>query len=549
MPYYLEMVRGSTIGQLYEIPDGAVSIGRSSQNTIALPSAEKNVSGHHAIIYKSPERIMVQDLQSTNGTFVNEERVTDREMAPGDILGFGMGGPRLKLLFSEAVRDVSPPVEEQKSMKMTGAGTYDEQLPLMMSKDATASETKDTVYKLKRQKYEQESEGASPSLTVEMEQKLIDRSIDPESMKNLMKNGERLEKIIARGNLGQTQAAMLQSAYKANKSMRRQLYYVIAGILFISAAAISFFGIRAFQYKRIVNKAHTLKEDLNEYEKKIAAAKADPNKNKAELEALIAQLEEKQKSLSTLKTQINEDDFGKFYSDPLEQRIDDVLQRFGETDYHIPPEMIDRVRYHIDYYSGRLKNTVARYLQRKEKYFPMIHRIFREKNLPLELAYVSMLESGFNPKALSHAGARGLWQFMPKTGRQFGLTVNNNVDERCDPQKATYAAAEYFKDLIGIFGGKSSVMLCMAAYNAGEGRVMGALRKIDDPMRNRDFWYIYRMGYLAEETNEYIPRVIAFIIISEHPGDYGFGSSAVADTDTEQLESETDFVEFDYRIE
>ena len=251
--------------------------------------------------------------------------------------------------------------------------------------------------------------------------------------------------------------------------MRRQLYYVIAVILFISAAVTSFFGIRAFQYKRIVVKARTLKEDLNEYEKKIAVAKTDPKTNKAELEALIAQLEEKQKSLSTLKTQINEDDFGKFYSDPFEQCIDEVLQRFGETDYHIPPEMIERVRYHIDYYSGRLHNTVTRYLKRKEKYFPMIRRVFREKNLPLELAYVSMLESGFNPMALSHAGARGLWQFMPKTGRQFGLTVNDKVDERCDPLKATYAAAEYFKDLIGIFGGKSSVMLCMAAYNAGEG--------------------------------------------------------------------------------
>ena len=152
----------------------------------------------------------------------------------------------------------------------------------------------------------------------------------------------------------------------------------------------------------------------------------------------------------------------------------------------------------------------------------MIKKIFEEKNLPLELAYISMLESGFNPKALSHAGARGLWQFMPATGRTYGLIVDDNVDERCDPEKATYAAAEYFKDLISIFGGKSSVMLAMAAYNAGEGRIMGALRKIDDPMRNRDFWYIYRMGCLAEETNEYIPRVLALMIIDTNPQMYGF---------------------------
>ena len=89
-------------------------------------------------------------------------------------------------------------------------------------------------------------------------------------------------------------------------------------------------------------------------------------------------------------------------------------------------------------------------------------------------------------------------------------------DERLDPEKSTEAAAEYFRDLIGIFGGKSSVMLALAAYNAGEGRVMGALKKIADPLRDRDFWYLYRMGYLAEETNEYIPRVIALIILAQN---------------------------------
>ena len=264
-------------------------------------------------------------------------------------------------------------------------------------------------------------------------------------------------------------------------------------------------------------------------------------------EKMITELEEKQKSLSNLKSQINEGDFGKFYSDPLERRIDEILMRLGESDYHIPEEMVQRVRYHIDIYSGRMKNVITRYLERKEKYFPMIHKVFREKNLPLELSYVSMLESGFNTMALSHAGARGLWQFMPHTGRRYGLKVNDKIDDRTDPLKSTYAAAEYFKDLISIFGGKSSVMLCMAAYNAGEGRVIGALRKIEDPMRNRDFWYIYRMGYLAEETNEYIPRVISLMIISENPDEYGFGKGP--SNNDSQLESENDFIEVDLTID
>ena len=182
--------------------------------------------------------------------------------------------------------------------------------------------------------------------------------------------------------------------------------------------------------------------------------------------------------------------------------------------------MVERVRYHIDVFTGAQKNLIRKFMKRRDLFFPMIHRIFSEKKLPTELAYIAMLESGFDPLATSSAGARGIWQLMPNTARRFGLIVNETLDQRIDPEKSTLAAAEYFRELIGIFGSKSSVMLCMAAYNAGEGRIMNALRKIEDPLRNRDFWYIYRMGILAEETNEYIPRVIALMIISENPEEF-----------------------------
>jgi len=542
--YYLEMIRGSVVGQRYLIPDGAVSIGRSSQNTIALPPVDKAVSGHHAVIYKSPERILLHDFQSTNGTFVNELRIEERELVTGDVVGLGQGGPRLKLVVSEHELETMPVSPSTPLPGVpTGIKTQEERAPIINPDETSMRDYADP-----------DSRGGSlfddddPSVTSELERKLVEKELNANDMRDLMKDGERLEKIISHGNLGQTQVGMLRTTYKANRAMRKQWYYIVAGLVFVSLAVSSFFGIRAYQYKNIVSKAKTIKRDLDKYEERIARAKNDPQKNKEELKALIAEMEAKEKSLSSLKTKMTEDDFGKFYSDPLEQRIDEILMRFGETDYHIPAEMIERVRYHVNHYAGPLHETVARYIARRDKYFPMIRRIFTEKNLPPDLAYVSMLESGFNPMALSHAGARGLWQFMPKTARQFGLVVNDKVDERCDPEKATYAAGEYFKDLIGIFGGKSAVMLCMAAYNAGEGRVMGALRKIDDPMRNRDFWYIYRMGYLAEETNEYIPRVIAFIILSEHPGDYGFSGTESFQEQDEATESETDFEDFDYRI-
>lgn len=543
MPYYyLEVTHGVELGRRYLLADGATSIGRSRQNTISFSNGEKSVSGHHAIVYKSPERIVVQDLQSTNGTFVNNTPATELQLKSNDEIGFGQSGPRLKLILSERELDTSRPANLPlpDGNRVTSVRTREDSAPLMRPSSSTAQEEQGKIARMKR-KSDTSSDFLGSSVTAQFQKKLFDKNIDADDMRRLMKKGDRLERVLEQSELGATQTNMLRTVYQANKSMRKQWYYLIAAIVVVSASVSTFFGVRAAQYKQIITQAKTIKQDLDSVDSRITALRNNPNIDEKELERLIGQLDEKQKSFSTLKTQINQDDFKEFSSDPLEQRIDGVLRRFGETDYHIPQEMVERVGHHIDVYSGSLKRTVDRYLKRKDKYFPRIREIFEEKNIPVELAYVSMLESGLNTMALSHAGARGLWQFMPKTARQFGMRVDSQVDERCDPEKATYAAAEYFKDLIGIFGGKSSVMLCMAAYNAGEGRVMGALRKIDDPMRNRDFWYIYRMGYLAEETNEYIPRVIAFMIISEHPQEYGFEENSIPDS--VPLESENDFVE------
>jgi hypothetical protein len=310
----------------------------------------------------------------------------------------------------------------------------------------------------------------------------------------------------------------------------------------VALIAIVFFGMRMVQYKNLVDKGLSLEEQLDGIDKRIAQMNADPQKNRRELESLIGKYDLAKSQLRSVKEGIREDDAQKFYADTVERFIDNIMMRFGENDYHIPPQMTERVKYHIAVYSGNLKPVIARYLKRKALYFPMIIGVFKEKRLPPELAYVSMLESGFNPQALSHAGARGLWQFMPRTARYYKMQVDDAVDERTDVRKATLAAAEYFRDLIAIFGGKSSVMLAMAAYNAGEGRVMGALRKIDDPMRDRDFWYIYRMGYLAEETNEYIPRILALMIIAEHQRLYGFDAARV---DDRLINAANDFVEVD----
>ncbi|MDD5673789.1 MAG: transglycosylase SLT domain-containing protein [Chitinivibrionales bacterium] len=551
--YYLEITRGIEQGKRLLLAEGAVSIGRSSENTISMHSAEKSVSSHHAIIYKSGERLMLQDLQSTNGTFINEIRVSEQALMAGDTIGLGKMGPRLALKASEDAPDCTPPGLTVSPLSTSMRTVEDDQALLVKAKkESTVNEFKSAMPALGSKdsaafrmpvKKDTAADPAEASQTVRLEKKLKQRQINAGEMQHLLKNEERLHKIIDRGNLSRTQVSLLSTMEKASRNTRRQWIVVLSCVVCVCAAVILFFAVRYFQYKNILTQGFTLAQRLDGYERRIALFNKDPDANRPQLDSLVRTLEAANAQLAAVKSQLHGNDYDKFYNDPLERTIDGILRRFGETEYHIPPEMVTRVKYHIGVYTGSQHAVIAKYIDRKAKYFPMITETFKAKNLPEELGYISMLESGFNTHALSSAGARGLWQFMQPTGRRFGLTINAELDERLDPHKATLAAAEYFKDLIGIFGGKSSVMLAMAAYNAGEGRIMGALRKIDNPLRNRDFWYIYRMGYLAEETNEYIPRVIALMIISQEPAKYGFTPAAAPAAG--EAESETDFIPLD----
>jgi membrane-bound lytic murein transglycosylase D len=131
--------------------------------------------------------------------------------------------------------------------------------------------------------------------------------------------------------------------------------------------------------------------------------------------------------------------------------------------------------------------------------------------------YLALIESGFNPKAVSRAGAKGLWQFMRKTGKDYSLTISKTNDERTDPEKSTWAATHYFKNLMAIFG---DWLLALAAYNAGEGRVIGCLKTINNPFEERSFWHI--RDCLAPETRQYPPLIIAAAIIGRNPERYRF---------------------------
>ena len=167
----------------------------------------------------------------------------------------------------------------------------------------------------------------------------------------------------------------------------------------------------------------------------------------------------------------------------------------------------DVVQKFIDRYSGRLRYSVSYMLGAANFYIPIFEEALEAYQLPLELKYLPIIESALNPKAVSRAGATGLWQFMIGTGKQYGLEVNSLVDERRDPVKSSYAAARYLKALYKIFGDWN---LVIAAYNCGPENINKAIHRAnaktpENP--NKDYWYIY--PYLPAETRGYVPAFIA----------------------------------------
>ncbi|MBL8204451.1 MAG: transglycosylase SLT domain-containing protein [Blastocatellia bacterium] len=176
----------------------------------------------------------------------------------------------------------------------------------------------------------------------------------------------------------------------------------------------------------------------------------------------------------------------------------------------------------INYYQGRGRTTMERGLQRAGKYMNMARRIFKEEGVPQDLAWLGQVESAWSPNARSWAAAVGLWQFIPGTAARFGLRQDYYIDERSSFEKATRASARYLKFLANRYAGNWE--LAMAAYNSGEGNVDRAIARSG----YADFWEIYQRGLLPNETRNYVPNILATIIIAKNPLHYGFNVKPAA---------------------
>ena len=186
-----------------------------------------------------------------------------------------------------------------------------------------------------------------------------------------------------------------------------------------------------------------------------------------------------------------------------------------EVVYDFPITVNKQVEFYLNVFQNKQRSYFKKWLARSGKYIPAIHQELEKAGLPKDLAYLAMIESGFNPSAYSHAHAAGLWQFIKGTGRHYGLRIDTWVDERRNPEKATVAAIAYLNTLYNEFG---DWYLAVAAYNAGEGKIGRAIKRY----KTRDFWELAQHKYLRLETKRYVPKLIAAIMIAKEPAKYGF---------------------------
>ena len=190
-----------------------------------------------------------------------------------------------------------------------------------------------------------------------------------------------------------------------------------------------------------------------------------------------------------------------------------LIRRLREMNSFISLPYNETVKNYMILYSEKMPRRIAEILALSEYYMPIFEETFRRYDLPLELKYVAIIESAMNPRAESRVGAKGIWQFMYRTGLSYGLKIDSYIDERMDPFASADAAARYFKDAYRIFG---DWPLAISAYNCGSGNVNKAIKRADG---KRDFWSIYE--YLPRETRGYVPAMVGAMYAMNYASEYG----------------------------
>ncbi len=607
----LKVVGGDEKGKWYTLGPGENTMGRGSKNNIVIGAQGQLVSKNHAIVIFEPGGAFVEDKGSTNGTFVNNQKIDRQQLNEGDIIRLAKEGPELELTFDKPNYPPAQFVDSSGSIgqapstltntsmstnKVANSDTPVGQSPLIdnlkpsqsplipplgspqkppadefpiipplggtpnpvpgngprPSKSTTGGPTSfpsspsgppklgggqslygddfDSSLSFNQSMLSVtpgQPQNKAPKTQLGRNGAPIDQRINEGLMgtmdgKILLTNKKASQQVLASGNISTAQKRTIQKFQKAYNRLKIVQYSTFGAIILVLIIVAGYYSVGYYKNKKLLQKGLNIEEELDKYEHKIEQASSGKG-NPAEIRKLYAELERKQFELDSIRYFIKDKDQQRFFADTVEYFLDEIMKEFHEESYHIPPQMTRRVKHYLNKHQASPRKHIESILQRREQYFPHIQLTFREYRIPEVLAYVAIQESHLKTNARSHASAVGMWQFIRSTGLSYGLTINARVDERLDWEKATVAAAKYFKKLIIQFGKGGGVLLAMASYNAGENRVSRSLQQVDDPMRDRDFWYLYRTGgALANETREYVPQILAWAILDRHRDYYGY---------------------------
>jgi pSer/pThr/pTyr-binding forkhead associated (FHA) protein/soluble lytic murein transglycosylase-like protein len=470
--YWLQFRSGPFAGARFPISEGTTRVGRALDNHIVVEGENAaTVSLYHLEISISDGFCRVRDLDSTNGTWINGERISEAEITAPANIRLGFQGAEFAL-----IKESVAPVELDRTIEV----------PLQaLPSTPIDGDTKDEAY----------------------EKLLASAVADARRVRGRGTHGQTLT--IMRSMVKQ---AVTQMLHKTHRRFRIIGYSLLAALVAVSLfAALKITALR--REKRAVD------THIRQIDGELQKAREG-----METDQLLAQLgdysqegESVQRNLLYRLSALYGD------SDFVTRELRSVMAEFGAEVYSIPPDFIERVNHYIEQDQGPDRPIIVRALSQARGQLLTIQRILRQQELPVDLAYIPLVESSLEAGKASEAGAVGPWQFTAPTAKAYGLRVDGEVDERKDLEKSTLASCKYLRDLILDFGTGSSVMLALAAYDSGTTTVKQAVSKtVRDPIKHRNFWYLYRSKALPRETREYVPRVFAAILIGRNPAHFGF---------------------------
>ena len=499
----LTHLSGSLQGTSSTSPKAVIRIGRGADCDVRFDARlDARVSTHHAEIRFDNGHYVVVDTGSSNGTLVNGKMVKTQKLRSGDKIVFGaQGGPEVRFDVDNTGKFAPvPPMPGNGAPRQMGYG----------------------------QPAPQVAYGAAPPGHKELQPSQDAAMLAREAQAKIAQ-----ARVMSGGQpSGQTMFIMADTLKKVEavtqKKSGKKWKKVVLSVVLVAFAGFGAMGFVIWQQQQQIEKIVHKKDNLDKQIQKIQLQmqlENDPDKLASleeqltlltgKAQAAIGEMEKKDKNEAEKLTDTGDD---------LDRAIRKILRKFEADTYAVPPIFKERLKYYIEQKTAN-KALLRQVYNRKKQYWPIIVKEFSKLGLPEEIAYVAWQESNFDPFAQSGVGARGMWQFMDFQARKYGLKVSENwrnggYDERTDVQKETHIAAKYLYDLLSEFGA-DSFMLAIASYNKGENGMRNVLHSVGFRKEQRDFWHLYRLKKLPEETMEYVPQILAAAIISNDPKKYG----------------------------